>query len=651
MSALSKPFIHLKPLTHHHPKHHRQCLHRLLPLRFLSFSTPEEAAADRRRRKRRLRIEPPANSLRHHAPRPPPSSKTGPNPNSPKLPEPVSALSGNRLNLHNRILAMLHLHHHEDAVLLVRHSIYSNCRPTIFTANSVLAYLLRHGRYADLLSLHRFVTQAGIAANVVTYNLLLQAYCDVRKVDIALETYTQMINDAPFNPSPTTYRILVKGLVDNDRVERAVELLREMQEKGYAADPVVYNLVMSGLVKNDEFDRVLEFYEELKGKTGVLDGGVYGTLMVAYFKRGMEKEAMDLYKEFLQLDYKISAVGYNSVLDALSKNGKFESEAIGLFDSMLKIHDPPKRISVNLGSFNVMIDGYCSAGRCDEAMQMFRGMGDRKCSPDTLSYNNLINQLCKNGLITEAEGFYNEMLGKESVKLDELTYVLLVDACFGAKRVEDAIGYFTKMVDAGLRPNVTAYNKLFTWLFKESKIDDVKKFFEQMVEKELKPSEETYDIMLKGLNGAGNLDEMLKIAARMLEDGTGLTGEKLDFVKDVLKAEEKESELQRLYDEQAEKERLAKEKAEREKAEKERAEREKAEREKAERERANEALARLLQSKGKPLGQAGENAEVSAAEVVPTVQAGEGATEGGDTQGVSAWTNGDTINEQAKVNV
>ncbi|XP_042514381.1 uncharacterized protein LOC122089031 [Macadamia integrifolia] len=252
----------------------------VLKASFILDSTAEEdelrRAAERRRRKRRLRIEPPLNSLRHTQPQQRPINPN-PNPNAPKLPESVTVLTGNRLNLHNRILTLIRQNDLDEAALLTRHSIYSNCRPTIFTCNAVMAALLRQSRYSDLLSLHRFITQAGVAANVVTHNLLINAYCDCRKTDTALEHYKQLINDAPFNPSPTTYRILVKGLVDNNKVDRAVELKNEMLEKGFAPDSIVYNHLMLGLVKKLDPDGVLALYEELKEKLGGTHANKYYT--------------------------------------------------------------------------------------------------------------------------------------------------------------------------------------------------------------------------------------------------------------------------------------------------------------------------------------------------------------------------------------
>ncbi|KAG0459862.1 hypothetical protein HPP92_022990 [Vanilla planifolia] len=587
--ALSKPFLvqmrTLKPFSNPFLGASR--------LRHFSFATPEEAAAERRRRKRRLRIEPPLSSLRQQpVQRRSPSSKS-PNPNAPKLPEPMSALTGNRLNLHGRILTLIRENDLDEASLLVRHSIYSNCRPTVFTCNAVLSALLRQCRYSDLLSLHRFITQASVAPTVITHNLLLQAYCDCRKIDTALEHYRLMVKeDAPLNPSPSTYRILIKGLVENNKVDQAVDLKNEMITKGFCApDPVVYNLLMTGFVRNDEPDRVLELFEELKEKLGVGGGGiiadgiVYGNLMKGYFKKGMEKEAMDLYEEVLGEDSKVrfGAVSYNLVLDALAKNGRLD-EAIGLFERMMREHNPPKRITVNLGSFNVMIDGFGLAGRFEEAIDVFkRRMAEKNCTPDVLSYNNLINLLGMNGLIVEAEEAYKEM-GERGINPDEYTYVLLIESCFKAGNPNDSLNYFDKMVESGLRPNANAYNKIIEGLLNVERLDEARGFLDQMLEREVKPNVMSYEMLLQAFCKVARLDDALKVLRDLLMDeDLSLGSEMKELVLEALRKDGRQEEFARLLEDverekaeaaaraAEEKERaeaLAKEEEERKKAEK-----------------------------------------------------------------------------------
>ncbi|KAK2390706.1 Pentatricopeptide repeat (PPR) superfamily protein [Trifolium repens] len=525
--------------------------------RFLSFASPEEAAAERRRRKRQIRSEPPLSALNRNqqqSPNPNPKSQSQSppyylNPSNPKLPEHASALTGNRLNLHNHILTLIRQNDLDEAALYTRHSVYSNCRPTIFTINAVLYALLRQSRYSDLLSLHRFITQAGVVPNIITHNLIFQTYLDCRKPDTALEHFKQFINDAPVNPSPTTFRIVVKGLVDNNKVDRAVDIKDQMDAKGFAPDPLVYHYLMLGYARNSDGDAVLRLYEDLKGKLGgvVEDGVVLGSLMKGYFLKGMENEAMECYQEVFIEGKKMSDIAYSSVLDALAKNGKFD-EALKLFDRMIKEHNPPAKLVVNLGSFNVMVDGYCAEGRFKEAIQVFRSMGEYRCRPDTLSFNNLIEQLCNNGMILEAEEVYGEMEGK-GVNPDEYTYGLLMDTCFKESRPDDAASYFRKMVESGLRPNLAVYNRLVDGLVKVGKIDDAKSFFDLMVKK-LKMDVASYQFMMKVLSEAGRLDDVLQIVDMLLDDnGVDFDEEFQEFVKVELRKEGREEDLTKLMEE------------------------------------------------------------------------------------------------------
>ncbi|KEH44403.1 putative tetratricopeptide-like helical domain-containing protein [Medicago truncatula] len=527
---------------------------RLCP-RFLSFASPVEAAAERRRsRMRQLRIEPLSalNPNQQQSPNAYPKSHSPPyylNPSNPKLPERASALTGNRVNLHNTILTLISKNDLDEAALYTRHSIYSNCRPTIFTVNAVLSALLRQSRYSDLLSLHRFITQAGIVPNIITHNLIFQTYLDCRKPDTALDNFKQFIKDAPVNPLLTTFRILIKGLVDNNRLDRALDIKNQMHALGFAPDPLVYHYLMLGHARSSDGYGVLRVYQELKEKLGgvVEDGVVLGCLMKGYFLKGMEKEAMECYQEVFVEGKKMSDIAYNSVLDALAKNGKFD-EAMKLFNRMIKEHNPPAKLAVNLGSFNVMVDGYCAEGKFKEAIEIFRSMGESRCKPDTLSFNNLIEQLCNNGMILEAEEVYGEMEGK-GVNHDEYTYGLLMDTCFKENRPDDAASYFKKMVESGLRPNLAVYNRLVDGLVKVGKTDDAKSFFDLMVKK-LKMDVASYQYMMKVLSKAGKLDDVLQIVDMLLDDnGVNFDEEFQEFVKVELRKEGKEEDLAKLMEE------------------------------------------------------------------------------------------------------
>lgn len=329
-----------------------------------------------------------------------------------------------------------------------------------------------------------------------------------------------------------------------------------MLAKGLDADPLVYHYLMLGQARVNNGEGIFSLFDELKEKApgGVVsDGVVCGDLMKGYFLKGMEKEAMEVYYEAIgegpegSSRYRMSAVAYNSVLDALSRNGRFEDEAVRLFGRMVEEHDPPRRLSVNLGSFNVMVDGYCVVGRFKEAIEVFNGMWERRCRPDTLSCNNLIEQLCGNGMLGEAEEVYKGM-GKKGVSPDEFTFGLLMDSCFRDGRPDDAAGYFKTMVESKLRPNLAVYNRLIEGLVKVGKVDEAKSFYELMVGK-LKMDDASYELVMKALFDVGKADEVLAMVGGLLRDeGLEFSAELQEFVKGELGKEGREEDLVKLME-------------------------------------------------------------------------------------------------------
>ncbi|KAL5570444.1 hypothetical protein UlMin_027019 [Ulmus minor] len=244
---------------------------------------------------------------------------------------------------------------------------------------------------------------ASVSTSITTFSILFARMTSKRQRS-TLATPSIPIAVPPFSPiPPTTYRNLVKGLVDNNKLESTMELKEEMDVQRFAVDPTVYHHSMVGCVTNSDVDGVFNLYED--------------------------------------------AIAYNSVLDALSKNGKFD-EALRLFDRMIQEHKPPRRLAV------------------------FRKMGNYRCSPDTLSFNVLIEQLCNNGLLTVVVELYGEM-GEKEVNPDEFTLVLLMDTCFEENRVDDA----------AMRPNLADWNKYVENLVKVGKVDEAKSFFDLMVKK------------------------------------------------------------------------------------------------------------------------------------------------------------------------
>ncbi|KAF9606436.1 hypothetical protein IFM89_025145 [Coptis chinensis] len=145
-------------------------------------------------------------------------------------------------------------------------------------------------RYEEAISLFQFFfNQSNIVPNIVSYNVLINTHCDASRVYVALDVYAHILANVPFGPSSVTYRHLTKRLVEADRISDAMNLLREMLNKGHGADSLVYNNLISGFLELGNLERANEFFDELRERCLVYDGTVNATYIEWFFKKGMRQ--------------------------------------------------------------------------------------------------------------------------------------------------------------------------------------------------------------------------------------------------------------------------------------------------------------------------------------------------------------------------
>ncbi|KAL5707703.1 hypothetical protein ACHQM5_018572 [Ranunculus cassubicifolius] len=486
-----------------------------------AFTTAEEAAAERRRRKRRLRIEPPLHALTRD-----PRSRPRPDPNAPRLPDSTSSLVGPRLNLHNRVQSLIRGGDLEQASAIARHSVFSNTRPTVFTCNAIIASMYRAKRYEDAIALFQyFFNQSNIVPNIVSYNNLINTYCDTGKVDIGLEVYRHIIAHAPFGPSPVTYRHLTKGLVEADRIEDAIDLLREMLNKGHGADSHVYNNIISGYLKLGNLARANEFFDELNERCLVYDGIVNATFMEWYFEKGMDNEAMQNYQAYLDRNFRMTPATGNVLLETLIKHGKSE-EANALFESMLSNHKTPNVHAVNSDTYNLMVNECFRLGNISEAKAVFKQVGKAAGSKpfqmDNVGYNNMIDKLCQNGLVEDAEMLFQEMVSKH-VLLDYNSFRFLIEAYFKEGKTDAVLEKINGFLNTNLKSNPRFYNMVFGGLIDDGRVDDASNCIEKLGEKEVKPDPTSYELVILALLKESKLDRTRDLLSQMVTYNVGLT--------------------------------------------------------------------------------------------------------------------------------
>ncbi|KAH9667621.1 hypothetical protein KPL70_021108 [Citrus sinensis] len=147
------------------------------------------------------------------------------------------------------------------------------CRPNVTTCDTLITGLRRTGNMNLTLKLHQemvngmgdfgdklckktklveanrlleLMMQRGLNPVIFTYTPLLNGYCLVGKVNVAIALFDSMARKG-FMPDVFSYSVLINGYCKNFNVEEAMNVSREMILNGVKPTIATYNILLTDL--------------------------------------------------------------------------------------------------------------------------------------------------------------------------------------------------------------------------------------------------------------------------------------------------------------------------------------------------------------------------------------------------------------------
>nr|GEV91871.1 tetratricopeptide-like helical domain-containing protein [Tanacetum cinerariifolium] len=195
-----------------------------------------------------------------------------------------------------------------------------------------------------------------------------------------------------------------------------------------------------------------------------------------------------------------------------------------------------------------MIKGLCKIENTVIAIQLLRLMDERGCKPNVVTYNTIVDSLCKEKMIDDAFKLFKEMVFernglcnladafckegkieeaenvveimiKRGIVPDIVTYSTLIDGYCLQGEMAKAKTIFDSMVFEGVVPDIVPYKSLLNGYWQNLKIDEAMLLFHKMNEKGLRPNAVTYTIMLWASFRVGNYGTARKLFDEMRAKG------------------------------------------------------------------------------------------------------------------------------------
>ncbi|KAK4489062.1 hypothetical protein RD792_004856 [Penstemon davidsonii] len=303
------------------------------------------------------------------------------------------------------------------------------------------------------LSMH----EHGCRQDLNSFNSFLDVLCKSKRVEMAYKLFK--IFRGRFKADVISYNIIANGFCLKKQTPRALEILKEMVERGLEPTLTTYNILLKGYFRAGQVKEGWEFFLQMKKRNIEIDVVSYTTVVHGFGVLGEVKRARKVFDEMIGAGVLPSVATYNAFIQVLCKKDCVEN-AIIVFDEMLR-----KGYLPNVTTYNVVIRGLCHVGKMDMAIEYMNQMGD-DCEPNIQTYNVVVRYYCDDGEIEKALEVFEKMSGGTCLpNLD--TYNILINAMFVRKKSDDLVvagKLLIEMVDRGFLPRKFTLNRVLNGL-------------------------------------------------------------------------------------------------------------------------------------------------------------------------------------------
>ncbi|CAN1785186.1 Pentatricopeptide repeat-containing protein At1g74900, mitochondrial [Linum perenne] len=304
------------------------------------------------------------------------------------------------------------------------------------------------------LSMHDY----GWFPDLNSFNALLDVLCKSKHVEMAYNLFKAL--RGKFRADCVSYNTIVNGWCLIKRTGKALEVMKEMVDRGLTPNLTTYNTLVRGYFRAAQIEEGCKFFSEMKKRKWEVDVVTYTTVIHGLGVAGEIKRSRNVFNGMVKEGVLPSVATYNAFIQVLCKKDSV-ANALLVFEEMVS-----KGYVPNTTTYAVVIRGLCHAGEFEKAMQFLGKMKDDGCQPNLQTYNVMIRYLSDAGEIDKAICLF-ETMGSGDCLPNLDTYNILIKAMFVRKKSDDVVlagNLLIEMVDRGFVPRRFTFNRILNGL-------------------------------------------------------------------------------------------------------------------------------------------------------------------------------------------
>jgi len=283
--------------------------------------------------------------------------------------------------------------------------------------NTAVATCVSAGKVDQACALlHTMESVVGVA-DVITYNTILKGYAKASQIDDCFKFFEGM-RAKNINPSQVTYGILLDCCINENKVDRARQVVDDMTAAGCPMNVVLYTTLIKGFARAGELQQAVDMYKKMRADQNV---------------------SPDL-------------ITFSILIKANCDHGKLE-EALSLLDEMVELRLRPDEVV-----FNNLIIGCAQLGNAVLGKQLYHDMVKSGVRPSNATFSILIRLLYQSKLLEEAIVLLKEEPAKHNVEPEPRLFLQLTQSCIRDRQGKCAIQAYAMLCERSKPTEATHSN-------------------------------------------------------------------------------------------------------------------------------------------------------------------------------------------------
>ncbi|RDX60745.1 Pentatricopeptide repeat-containing protein, partial [Mucuna pruriens] len=310
---------------------------------------------------------------------------------------------------------------------------------SLLVINSILAMYAKCGEITCAEKLFRRMDER----NCVSWNVIITGYCQKGEIEQA-QKYFDAIQEEGIEPGLVTWNILIASYNQLGHCDIAMNLMRKMESFGIAPDVYTWTSMISGFTQKGRINDALDLLREM-----FIVGVDPNSITIASAASACASvKSLSMGSEIHSIAVKTSLVDDiligNSLIDMYAKGGNLEA-AQRIFDVMLER---------DVYSWNSIIGGYCQAGLCGKAHELFMKMQESDSPPNVVTWNVMITGFMQNGAEDEALDLFQRIEKDGKIKPNVASWNSLISGFLQSRQKDKALQMFRRMQFCNMAPNL-----------------------------------------------------------------------------------------------------------------------------------------------------------------------------------------------------